>query len=62
LIIAAIGWPALLVATGVAISGWDLVGAAALATLNTLVGVAVHQGILRLFRIVVSRQGSPGSG
>jgi hypothetical protein len=41
---AAVGWPALLVAADVIGLGWQLLGAAALAVVNTAVGVLVYQG------------------
>lgn len=46
LIVGAIGWPVLLLATGTAAANADLIGVAALAFANTGVGVAVHQGVL----------------
>ncbi len=51
LIAAAIGWPVLLLATGVMHAGTGLLGAAAWAIVNTGAGVAVHQGA----RHIVSR-------
>ncbi|MGH3712754.1 MAG: hypothetical protein ACRDT4_04740 [Micromonosporaceae bacterium] len=50
LVAAALGWPALLVATGVMGVGWGLFGAAALAVVNAGVGVLVHHGIRLLVR------------
>ncbi|MEU7760924.1 MULTISPECIES: hypothetical protein [Micromonospora] len=44
LVAAALGWPVLLVATGVADVGAGLLGAAGLAVANTGVGVLLHQG------------------
>ena len=45
LVAAAIGWPLALVATDVMELEWGLLDAAALAVVNTLVGVLVHQAI-----------------
>jgi hypothetical protein len=53
LTVAAVGWPVMLIATGV--MTWEanqLLGAAGLAIVNTGVGVLIHQGILRLSRKV----------
>ncbi|MFC7546968.1 hypothetical protein [Plantactinospora sp. GCM10030261] len=50
LITAAVAWPVLLVAGGVASVEPGLLGAAGLAAVNTGVGVLIHQGILRLTR------------
>ncbi|MEV0428538.1 hypothetical protein ACIBPB_12185 [Micromonospora sp. NPDC049836] len=47
LLLAAVGWPALLVATGAMTVAPGLVGAAGLAVLNAAVGVAVHQAVRR---------------
>ncbi|WP_174534424.1 hypothetical protein [Micromonospora chalcea] len=44
LVAAALGWPVLLVATGVTDVGAGLLGAAVLAAANTGVGVLLHQG------------------
>lgn len=44
LVAAALGWPALLVATGVMDVGVGLFGAAVLAVANTGAGVLLHQG------------------
>lgn len=46
LVVSALGWPILLVATGVMSVEPGLVGASGLAVLNTGVGVLIHQGIL----------------
>jgi hypothetical protein len=46
LIVGAVGWPVLLLATGTASADADLIGVAGLALANTGVGVAVHQGVL----------------
>lgn len=48
LLLAAAGWPALLLATGAMTVGPGLVGAAGLAVLNAAVGVAVHQAVRRV--------------
>ncbi|MEW2474287.1 hypothetical protein AB0875_10870 [Micromonospora gifhornensis] len=50
LILAALGWPVLLVASGVEEVGPGLLAAAGLAVLNTGVGVLIHQGVLLLVR------------
>ncbi|MBQ1063120.1 MULTISPECIES: hypothetical protein [Micromonospora] len=44
LVAAALGWPVLLVATGVTDVGAGLLGAAVLAVANTGAGVLLHQG------------------
>lgn len=59
--VAAVGWPALLVATGVMAFGPGLLGAAGLAIANTAIGVLIHQGILRMIRRL-RPSGSAGSG
>lgn len=46
LVLATLGWPALLLATGVIDSGGEFVAAAALALVNTLAGVLPHQAAL----------------
>jgi hypothetical protein len=50
LIVAALGWPVLLVATGVMGVELGLLSASGLAIANTGFGVLVHQGILRVIR------------
>jgi hypothetical protein len=50
LVVSALGWPILLVATDAMSLEPRLVGAAALAALNTGVGVLIHQGALRAYR------------
>ncbi|MGH9249497.1 MAG: hypothetical protein ACRD0W_08300 [Acidimicrobiales bacterium] len=50
LIVAAFGWPLLLVTTNVMNVEVGLVGAAVLAVLNTGVGVAIHQAGLAMVR------------
>jgi hypothetical protein len=50
LIAGAIGWPVLLLATGVVHPWTGLVGAAGLAIINTGVGVGIHQGVRRVVR------------
>ncbi|WP_431883855.1 hypothetical protein [Micromonospora gifhornensis] len=50
LILAALGWPVLLVASGVEEVGPALLAAAGLAVVNTAVGVLIHQGVLLLIR------------
>jgi hypothetical protein len=49
-ITAALGWPALLVATDVMGVGTGLLGASGIAMANTGVGVLIHQGILLVNR------------
>jgi len=46
LVIGAVGWPVLLLATGTAAADAELFGVAGLAFANTGVGVAVHRGVL----------------
>jgi hypothetical protein len=63
LAVAAVGWPVLLVATGVlTLEAKLLLGAAGLAIVNAGVGVLIHQGILRVSRkvrgVVPSRSGA----
>jgi hypothetical protein len=55
LVAAAVGWPALLVATGVMDVQVELLGAAGLAVTNAGVGVLVHQGALRALRVLRRR-------
>ncbi|MEV6690844.1 hypothetical protein AB0M35_05130 [Micromonospora sp. NPDC051196] len=50
LIVAALGWPVLLVVDGVQQVGPGLLAAAGLAVLNTAAGVLIHQGVLLLIR------------
>jgi hypothetical protein len=45
-----IGWPLLLLGTGTMGVEWGLLGAAALAFVNTLAGVLIHQAVLRAIR------------
>jgi hypothetical protein len=54
---AALGWPVVLVATGVMDVELGLLGASGLAVANTGVGVLIHQGVLRLIR----SRATPGS-
>ena len=60
LLVSALGWPVLLVASGAMSIGPALVGATGLAVLNTGAGVLIHQGILRggrkLRRAMASRR------
>jgi hypothetical protein len=63
LAVAAVGWPVVLVATGVmTLEAHLLLGAAGLAIVNTGVGVLIHQGILRVSRkvrgVAASRSGA----
>ena len=50
LAVAAVGWPLLLVASDVMDLEAGLLGAAALAVINTGAGVLVHQGALHIVR------------
>lgn len=50
LVVAAIAWPAALVASNAMAFGWGLLGAAVLAVVNVLVGVLVHQAVARAIR------------
>lgn len=59
LVAGALGWPLLLLATGILGSGGAFLAAAALGFLNTLVGVAVHQGVLFLIGAAAGRRGTP---
>jgi hypothetical protein len=47
---AAVGWPVVLLATGVMSVEAGLVGASALAVINASAGVSIHQVILRVMR------------
>jgi hypothetical protein len=49
---AVVGWPALLVVDGVLVWGWVLLGASAVAAVNTGVGVLAYQGIRRVVQPV----------
>jgi len=61
LIAAALGWPFLLVVTGVMSVDVGLIGAAGLAIANTGLGVLVHQGSLRAVRLLRHRHASSGT-
>ena len=52
LVAAAIGWPAVLVATETMEVEVGLLAAAGLAAINTGVGVLVHQSVLRAVRLL----------
>lgn len=58
LVVAAVGWPVLLVATDAMDVEAGLVGAAGLAVINAGVGVLVHQGVLRALRLLRHRDPS----
>lgn len=62
LAIVATAWPAWLVVGGVMGPESGLVGAGALAVVNAGVGVAVHQGILRLIRLARGEDTPCGGG
>ena len=49
LVVGTLGWPLLLWFDNIIESPTEFLGAAALAALNTAVGVAVHQSLLHLF-------------
>jgi hypothetical protein len=59
LVAAAIGWPVLLLATGVLTPGPGLLGASGLAVANAGVGVVVHQAGLRAVRLLTRRTADP---
>jgi hypothetical protein len=50
LVVAAAGWPAVLVATGVMDLEPDLLAASTLAVTNAGVGIVVHHGVARVWR------------
>lgn len=54
-----LGWPFLLLASGTIVSGGEFLAAAALGFLNTLVGVALHQGLLFLLGALQGRRDTP---
>ena len=56
---AAVGWPALLVATDVMGMEPGLLGASGLAIANAGVGVLIHQGVLRVIRKLRRSASSP---
>ena len=55
--VAALGWPTALAVTGVITSAAEVAGSAALAAVNTAVGVLVYAGARRLWKVV--RPGPP---
>ena len=55
LVSAAVGWPALLVVDNTMDIEVGLLGAAGLAVINAGVGVLIHQGVLRTFRLLRHR-------
>ena len=60
LVIGAVGWATILFTTGV-VTVAGIPGAALFGLVNTGLGVAIHQGILRLVRHLRGRRGwSPG--
>jgi hypothetical protein len=61
LVVAAVGWPAMLVAGSVMELEVGLVGAAGLAVLNTGVGVLVHHAVRRAFRTMRTRHRADAS-
>ncbi|WP_256840498.1 hypothetical protein [Ornithinimicrobium faecis] len=54
LVIGSLGWPVLLVVSGIDLSGQQTLEAIGLGLLNTLVGIVVHQVILHMVRAIVS--------
>jgi len=58
LIVAAVGWPLVLVASNVMNVDVGLLGASGLAVLNTGVGVLAHQGTLHVARLLRRHQAS----
>lgn len=55
--VAAVGWPALLIADGIGQGSTFAFAAGSLALINTAVGVAVFQAIRGLFRLASHRPG-----
>ena len=62
LVTAALGWPILLVLSDVMSVELGLLGAAGLAVINTGIGVLIHQGTLRVVRLLRHRHASPRTG
>jgi hypothetical protein len=62
LVTAALGWPVLLALTNMMSVEVGLLGAAGLAVINTGIGVLVHQGTLRVVRVLRHRHASPRTG
>lgn len=58
LIAATVGWPVLLLATGVMSPEPGLLTAAGLSVINTAAGVLVHQSILGSVRVLRHRRGA----
>ncbi len=61
LVIAAIGWPVILLVTNVPHVGYGLVEAAALAAANAAAGVLLYHGCVRILRALRGRSPRPGS-
>ena len=59
LVVGTLGWPLLLWFDNIIESPTEFLGAAALAALNTAVGVAVHQSLLHLFRRLRKNRQAP---
>jgi hypothetical protein len=59
LVVGTIGWAVLLMSEGIVQSAQEIAEAAALGFANTLVGVAVHQGVLRLVRNIRKSRSGP---
>jgi hypothetical protein len=59
LIVGTTGWPLLLLGQGTLHSAQGAVGAAALGLVNTLIGVALHHGGLRLARAIRNHRIAP---
>jgi len=58
LVLAAVGWPVLLVATDTMGVEKGLLGAAGLAVINTGIGVLAHQAGVRFLRLLRTRHAS----
>jgi hypothetical protein len=61
LVIAAVGWPVILLVTNVLHVYYRLIEAAALAAANAAVGVLIYQGCARTVRALRGRSPRPGS-
>ena len=59
LVVGTIGWAGLLMSESIVAPAQKVASAAALGFVNTLVGVAMHQGVLWLLRRVRTRRSTP---
>ncbi|QDO89441.1 hypothetical protein FNH13_14795 [Ornithinimicrobium ciconiae] len=59
LAVGTVGWPLLLWLDNIVESPIEIFGAAGLAALNTVVGVAIHQSLLHLFRWLRKNRRTP---